>query len=121
MENYYKRVERNVYLRGPSYYVYALRLGKRHTLGSFPTLEQARVKRDEFEASNPPRKPWSVRNVGRAVKTRREYYYEARSKGQCTSCTDPAEPGRVLCSGCAYVQKVKRQERSNHTTHTPTP
>lgn len=107
----YTRVDLNIYRRFRRYYVYLMRLGQRRFVGSFDTLQEARKVRDEHTKANPARKPWSIANVGRVIKTRKDYYMEHKAKGICTSCKDPAEPGRVLCEGCAYVQKMKREAR----------
>lgn len=107
----YTRVDLNIYRRFRRYYVYLMRLGSRRFVGSFDTLAEARKVRDEHTRAHPPRRPWSLANVGRVIKTRKDYYLEHKAKGICTSCKDPAEPGRVLCSGCAYVQKMKREAR----------
>lgn len=107
----YKRAEPNIYQRFDRFYVYHMRLGRRIFVGSFDNLDEARIQRDIHAKANPPRKPWALANVGRIRKTRKDYYLEHKAKGQCTSCSDKAVPGRCLCMGCAYVQKVKREGR----------
>jgi len=111
MQTTYKRVSLNIYQRARRFYVYLFRLGTRQFIGSFDTLDEAKSKRDIATKADPSRKPWSLKNQGRTIKTRRDYYYEARARGQCTSCTDKAIPGQSLCKDCKHVQAVKRQER----------
>jgi len=111
MQTPYKRVSLNIYQRARRYYVYLFRLGTRQFIGSFDTLDEAKSKRDIATMQNLPRKPWSLKNQGRKIKTRRDYYYEARARGQCTSCTDKAVPGQSLCKDCKNVQTIKRRER----------
>ena len=107
----YTRVDLNIYRRFRRYYVYLMRLGSRRFVGSFDTLAEARKVRDQQTLAHPPRKPWALANVGRVIKTRKDYYLEHKAKGICTSCTDKAMPGRCLCEGCAYVAKMKRDAR----------
>lgn len=108
---YYRRVSLNIYQRRKRFYVYLFRLGVRHFVGSFDSIAEARDERDKATKASPAKRPWSVKNVGRVIKTRKDYYLEHKAKGICTSCTDKAVPGRCLCEGCAYVQKMKREAR----------
>ena len=111
MQTPYKRVSLNIYQRSRRFYVYLFRLGSRQFIGSFDTLDEAKRERDAATHATPARKPWSLKNQGRKIKTRKDYYYEARARGQCTSCTDKAIPGQSLCKDCKRVQTIKRRER----------
>jgi len=107
----YERIERNIYQRRSRYYVYVLRLGKRHFIGQYKTISEANGARDRFEAANPRRNPWSLVRERKPRKTRIDYYNERKAAGLCVHCDDKSMPGKVSCKECARIQKMKRDEK----------